>query len=111
MVRSINNHLNNMETIKKEKEKENEGQHNLIALTFIVNGKEVTIRNVNIHQPLKVSVEKALVETGNTGRDISDWLVKWNDRDLDISKKVEEFNFPKDAKIFVSLKSGKGGYL
>lgn len=90
-------------------EKENRGNDNLVSLTFIVNGKEVTIEKVNVHQPLKVAVTKALEETGNTGRELSDWLVKWNDQDLNISLKVEEFHFPPDAKIFVSLKSGKGG--
>jgi hypothetical protein len=96
--------------MKNEKEeKGHEGNDNLISLTFIVNGKEINIEKVNIHQPLKVSVEKALEKSGNTGRDLSDWLVKWNDRDLDISRKVEEFNFPPHTKIFISLKSGKGG--
>ena len=92
-----------------KEEKEHGGNDNLVSLTFIVNGKEVTIEKVNIHQPLKVAVMKALEETGNTGRELSDWLVKWNDQDLNISMKVEEFHFPADAKIFVSLKSGKGG--
>ena len=92
-----------------KEEKEHEGNENQVSLTVIVNGKEVVIEKVNVHEPLKVAVEKALKETGNTGRDISDWLVKWNDQDLDISKKVEEFHFPPHAKIFVSLKSGKGG--
>lgn len=94
----------------EEHEKEHDEKDKQISLTFIVNGKEITIEKVNIHQPLKVPVEKALEKTGNTGRDISDWLVKWKDQDLDISRKVEEFKFPHGTKIFVSLKSGKGGY-
>jgi uncharacterized protein DUF2604 len=93
--------------MKEEKEK-NE-KENQISLTFIVNGKEVVVEKVNIHQPLMVAVEKALKESGNTGRDLSDWLVKWNDQDLNITMKVEDFHFPQDVKIFISLKSGKGG--
>ncbi len=89
-------------TMKEEKQ-------NQISLTFIVNGKETEVEKVNIHQPLKVPVEKALEQTGNTGRPLSDWQVKWNDIELDITKKVEEFNFPSDAKIFISLKAGQGG--
>ncbi len=90
-------------TMKEEK------KQNQISLTFIVNGKETEVEKVNLHQPLKVPVEKALEQTGNTGRPLSDWQVKWNDTELDITKKVEDFNFPSDAKIFISLKAGQGG--
>ena len=86
-----------------------EKNQNQISLTFIVNGKETEVEKVNIHQPLKVSVEKALEQTGNTGRELSDWQVKLNDNELDISKKVEECGIPSDAKIFISLKAGQGG--
>ena len=82
---------------------------NQISLTFIVNGKEANVEKVNLHQPLKVSVEKALEQTGNTGRELSDWQIKLNDTDLDITKKVEECNIPSGAKIFISLKAGQGG--
>ena len=58
---------------------------------------------------MKVSVEKALEETGNTGRELSDWQVKLNDVELDITKKVEELGITADSKIFVSLKAGQGG--
>ncbi len=82
---------------------------NQISLTFIVNGKEANVEKVNLHQPLKVSVEKALEETGNTGRELSDWQVKLNDIELDITKKVEELNIPSGAKLFISLRAGQGG--
>ena len=86
-----------------------EKNQNQISLTFIVNGKETEVEKVNIHQPLKVSVEKALEQTGNTGRELSDWQVKLNDINLDITKKVEEFSINSDVKIFISLKAGQGG--
>ena len=69
-----------------------EKKQNQISLTFIVNGKTTVVEKVNLHQTLSVPVEKALEHTGNTGRPISDWQVKWNDNELDISKKVEDFN-------------------
>jgi len=87
----------------------NEKSPNQISLTFIVNGTEIEITKVNVHQPLKVSVEKALAESGNTGRPLSDWQVKLDDNELDISQKVESFNFPEGVKIFISLKAGQGG--
>lgn len=83
---------------------------NQIPLTFIVNGKETNVEKVNLHQPLKVSVEKALEQTGNTGRELSDWQIKLNNNnDLDVTKKVEDCNIPSGAKIFLSLKAGQGG--
>jgi len=92
----------------KEKE-EKEKQPNLISLTFIVNGTETIVEKVNLNQPLHVSVQKALEQTGNTGRPISEWQVLFNDQNLDSNKKVEEFKFPENAVIFLSLKAGQGG--
>ena len=91
------------------KDEKDPKKDNLISLIFIVNGKSTTIEKVNIHQPLKVSVQKALEETGNTGRDISEWLVKYNDKDLNINAKVEDLGLPDGAKIFMSVKSAEGG--
>ncbi|MES2680876.1 MAG: nucleotidyl transferase AbiEii/AbiGii toxin family protein [Bacteroidota bacterium] len=85
------------------------GHDNLTTLTFIINGKEVVIDNVNIHEPLRAAVERALAKSGSSGRPIGDWIVRWNNNNLDISKKVAEFRFTKDAKIFLDLKSGEGG--
>lgn len=81
---------------------------NHISLNFSVTGKQITIEKVNIHQPLKVAVNKALEETGST-RPIEDYDVLYNNQVLDIHQKVESFNFPKDAVIMVSLRSGQGG--
>ena len=86
-----------------------EKNQNQTSLTFIVNGKEANVEKVNLHQPLEVSVKKALEETENTGRELSDWQVKLNDSELDIKKKVEEFNITSGAKIFISLRAGQGG--
>ncbi len=86
-----------------------EKQPNLISLTFIVNGTETIVEKVNVHQPLSVSVQKALEQTGNTGRHISEWQVIFNDQTLDSNKKVEDFNFPENSVIFLSLKAGQGG--
>ncbi len=84
-------------------------QENLISLVFIVNGVEYPIEKVNVNQPLSVSVNKALKDSGNTGRDLSDWQVKWNDTNLNIDNKIEDYNLPDGAKLFISLKAGVGG--
>lgn len=87
------------------KKEENE---KFITLKFIVNGTP-TVLKVNENSPLKSAVEKAIQQTGNTGRPIEDWIVKYKDKPLDISRKIKEFNFPENAEIFVSLKAGQGG--
>lgn len=88
---------------------EEKKQHNLIGLKFSVTGKPVvTIEKVNLNQPLKVAVEKALEETGST-RPIEDYDVLLGNNILDINKKVEELGLTDGALLMVSLKSGKGG--
>ena len=88
---------------------EEKKQHNLISLKFSVTGKPVvTIEKVNLNQPLKVAVEKALEETGST-RPIEDYDVLLGNNILDINKKVEELGLTDGSLLMVSLKSGKGG--
>lgn len=89
----------------KEEKKQ---QHNLISLTFIVNGTETVVSNVNINQPLHVSVQKALEQSGNSG-DISRWQIIYNDQPLNANQKVDSYKLPEDAVIFLSLKAGQGG--
>jgi hypothetical protein len=88
---------------------EEKKQNNLISLKFSVTGKKVTIDKVNINQPLSVSVQKALDETGSA-RPIDDYDVLLNDNSkLDITHKVESFNFQDTDVIFISLRTGQGG--
>jgi hypothetical protein len=82
---------------------------NLIQLRFVVNGEETVVEKVNINQPLKVAAEKALNQTNNTGRDLSEFQAKYNNNDINLSHKVEDFRFPPDATIYLSLKIGQGG--
>lgn len=87
---------------------EEKKQHNLINLKFSVTGKPITIEKVNINQPLQVSVQKAIDLTGSA-RTIEEYDVLLNNKKLDITQQVETFNFPGDAVIFISLKTGQGG--
>lgn len=89
--------------------KEEKKQQNLISLRFSVTGKPVvTIEKVNLNQPLQVSVEKALEESGST-RPIGDYDVLLGNNILDIVEKVEMLGLTDGALLMVSLKSGKGG--
>jgi hypothetical protein len=58
---------------------------------------------------LATAVQQALNQTGNSGRPLDQWLVKLGIINLEISKNIDSFQFPADAKLFVSLKSGAGG--
>jgi hypothetical protein len=82
---------------------------NQISLIFIVNGTETRVDKVNINEPLHVPVQRALNQTGNSGRPIGDWQVIYNDQTLDINQKVEQYGLPDGAIIFLSLKAGQGG--
>lgn len=86
-------------------QKENDNQ---ISLIFIVNGTETIVEKVNIHQPLHVSVQKALDQSGNS-RPITDWQVLFNDTTLDINKKIEDYGLTNNSVIFLSLRAGQGG--
>lgn len=82
---------------------------NLISLRFVVNGEETTVEKVNVNAPLKVAAEKALEQTNNKGRDLSEFQAKYNNQDINLSHKVEDFKFPEGATIYLSLKIGQGG--
>jgi hypothetical protein len=82
---------------------------NQISLRFVVNGEETTVEKVNINAPLKVAAEKALEQTNNKGRDLSEFQAKYNNNDINLSHKVEDFKFPTGATIYLSLKIGQGG--
>lgn len=70
--------------------KNNEVKRSRIQLVFIVNGKETLADGLNANQPLAGAVEKALAQTGNSGRPIEEWLEKWNNHDLDIKGHIPE---------------------
>lgn len=84
------------------------GGHNLITVKVIVNGTPIEVKT-NVNAPLKSLVEKALEQTGNTGRPIEDWELKFNGQVLDLKKKVEDYNIPDGTELFLSLRAGQGG--
>jgi hypothetical protein len=84
------------------------GQQKLLVLTIIVNGTPTEVK-INQNTPLKTAVEKALEQTGNTGRPVEDWQIKLNDQILDTGKKIKEFNFPEGFELFLGLTAGIGG--
>jgi len=82
---------------------------NKIVLTVIVNGVSTEV-DANLNAPLHTIIPKALQQTNNTGQPPDKWELKdENGSVLDVSKKIEEFNFPEGTKLFLSLKAGVGG--
>lgn len=82
---------------------------NKIHLDVIVNGQS-TVVEADKHAPLRTIIEKALHQTGNAGQPAENWEL----RDasgvlLPLDKKIEEFHFPPDVKLFLNLKAGVGG--
>lgn len=78
-------------------------------LTIVVNGVPAVVER-NVNAPLRSAVEKALEQTGNIGQPIGNWELRdANGNLLDLDRKIGDFNFPPDVKLFLSLKAGVGG--
>ncbi|HEY2053443.1 MAG TPA: DUF2604 domain-containing protein [Solirubrobacterales bacterium] len=80
-----------------------------IDLTIIVNGQP-TIVEVNQNAELGSVVEKALHQTHTTGQPVDAWELRdAAGVELDLHKKVKDFNFPPGTQLFLNLKAGVGG--
>jgi hypothetical protein len=80
-----------------------------VQLVIVVNGSP-TLVEANPEAPLESVIPKALDQTGNSGQPPENWEL----RDaggtlLDVHKKIEDFHFPSDVRLFLSLKAGVGG--
>jgi hypothetical protein len=79
------------------------------SLTVIVNGTPTEVE-FNEHAPLRTIIPKALQQTGNAGQPPENWELKDTQGTLlDLDKKIGDFHFPEDVKLFLSLKAGVGG--
>ena len=79
------------------------------TLTVIVNGTPTEVE-ANENAPLKMIIPKALEQTGNTGQPPDQWELKDAQGNLlDLGKKIGDYHFPADVKLFLSLKAGVGG--
>lgn len=79
------------------------------TLTVIVNGKPTEVE-VNVNAPLRTVIPKALQQTGNTGQPPENWELRDEDGNiLDLDKKIGDYAFTDDTKLFLNLKAGIGG--
>lgn len=78
-------------------------------LTVIVNG-EATEVEINEHSPLHTVITKALSKTNNTGQPPENWELRDESGALlDTDKKISDFDFPSNVRLFLNLKAGIGG--
>ena len=85
------------------------GNEKFVTLTIVVNTTPTNV-TVNENVPLKNSAQKALEQTHNTGRPLSDYELKTADGQvLDMDKKVKDYGLKDGAELFLSLKAGTGG--
>jgi len=85
-----------------------EGEHK-ITLIFIINGENFSVET-NINAPLTAAVQRALSESGNSGRPLSEWEVRDSAGALlDMTRTVEELGLKNGARLFLSLRVGAGG--
>ncbi len=82
---------------------------NQLELAVVVNGQP-TLVQANLNAPLHTVIPRALEQTGNAGQPPENWEL----RDaagalLDLDRKIGDFNFPPDVRLFLNLKAGVGG--
>jgi Protein of Unknown function (DUF2604) len=80
-----------------------------ISLTVIVSGTPTTVE-ANSKQKLQVVALKALEQTGNTSRPLSDWTIKTREGVvLDMKNTVESYGLQDGSQLVMSLEAGVGG--
>lgn len=84
-------------------------QDNKTQLAVIVNG-QATVVDTNLNSPLGSIIEKALHQTGNSGQPPENWELRdAAGQILDLHKKIGDYHFAPDTKLFLNLKAGVGG--
>lgn len=82
---------------------------NDLLLTIVVNGQP-TVVGTNPEAPLQTIIPKALEQSGNSGQPPDNWELRdANGGLLDLAKKIEQFGFPANVRLFLNLKAGVGG--
>ena len=81
-----------------------------ITLVFIINGQDFRI-DTNVNAPLIPAIQKALQDSGNTGRNPDEWEL----RDasgvlLEKHRTPKDLNLRDGARLFLSLRVGAGGH-
>lgn len=93
----------------EERNSNNSKADKKLSITVIVSGTP-TLVNANFKQKLHVIAQKALEQTGNTTRPLSDWTLKTRDGVvLDYDKTAEFYKLSDGDVLVMSLNAGVGG--
>jgi hypothetical protein len=82
---------------------------NKIPLVVVVNTEDVPVE-ANVHAPLQTVAQHALNNSESKSRPLSDFDFKSSDGTiLDLGRKVEEYHFAPNTKLYLSLRVGIQG--
>jgi len=85
------------------------GGEQKITLVFIINGENFPVET-NVNAPLQSSVQRALADSHNTGRDPSEWELRdANGALIELHRTPKELRLENGARLFLSLRVGAGG--
>jgi len=80
-----------------------------VKLIFIINGENFSVE-ASDDATLRHAVERALRESGNTGRPPDEWEVRdSNGVLLEMGRTIEHLGLKNGARLFLSLRVGAGG--
>ena len=86
-----------------------QGKDHKLRLTFVVTGQPVP-KEVPGAMPIHAAVSQVLAETKNTGQPASNWILTYDSKELDQSKTFEAAGIPDGAKLYLTIRSGRGGF-
>ena len=85
------------------------GNPNKVDLAVVVNGQP-TVVSANQNAPVRTVIPKALEQSGNGGQPPENWELRdAAGVELDLGRKIEDFGFAPDVRLFLNLKAGIGG--
>lgn len=97
------------ESGEKQDERDKAKPERKLTITVVVNGVPADIEQ-NTRSPLSAVVARALEVTNNVGQSAENWELRTDAGVLlDVSEKIETFNFPVGVTLFLSLRAGVGG--
>lgn len=92
----------------KDKDKDDKDRE-AIDLVIVINGQPFEVE-AEKKEPLRAVVARALEKSNNTGQPPENWELRdESGKLLDLAKKVSDFHFTDNTKLFLSLKAGIGG--
>jgi hypothetical protein len=80
-----------------------------VTLNIVINGETFPV-DTNVNAPLTTVAERALTESGNSGRPLGEWELRDSNGALvDMNRKVKDVGLKNGARLFLSLRVGAGG--